>query len=201
MDGRVCSTPSESCSLVSCLCVTMQHRKSHDFPPLPSCPGAVDAFLQFLPSKSGSYQGRTSCLLSIKLTLALACSKPFNSHQGHPSNRFWKRSLNVEMEKAFQQWLWGSSKFDIKRKWLAPKEITLRPVVVFQTFRVTNEKCMGQIVCKGRSAQKYQLGQAFRGGRVQKQAWEHPCRANRSLCSPHVPALLTKVKGPIRKLA
>lgn len=134
------------------------------------------------------------------ITLTLACSKPFNSHQGHPSNRFWKRSLNVEMEKAFQQWLWGSSKFDTKRKWLAPKEITLRPVVVFQTSRVTNEKCMGQIVCKGRSAQKYQLGQAFRGGRVQKQAWEHPCRADRFLCSPHVPALLTKVKGPIRKL-
>lgn len=45
LDGRVCSASSESCSLVSCLCVIMQHRKSHDFPPLLSCPGAVDAFM------------------------------------------------------------------------------------------------------------------------------------------------------------
>lgn len=153
LHDRVCSTPSESC-LVSCLCVTMQHRKSHNFPPLLSCPGALDAFLQFLPSMSGSYQGRTSCSLSIKLTLTLAYSKLFNPHQGHPSKRFWKRSLNVEREKAFQQWPWGSSKFDTERKWLAPKQITLRPVV-FQTFRVTNKKCMGQTVCKGRSAQMY----------------------------------------------
>lgn len=96
------------------------------------------AVLQCLSLKSGSYQGSTACSLSIKLTLGLACSKPFNPHQKDPSNCFQKRSLNREREKVFQQRPWGSSKFDTKRKQTAPKAITLGPIVVFQTLRVTN---------------------------------------------------------------
>lgn len=38
LDGRVCSVPSESCSLLPCLCITMRCRKSRGFSPSAKLP-------------------------------------------------------------------------------------------------------------------------------------------------------------------
>jgi len=83
--------------------------------------------------------GKFALFTSSKTDACAGLFQVFNPHQQDPSNCFQRRSLQVEKERAvFQHRPWDLSKFDTKRKCLAPEGITRGATIASQTLQAAS---------------------------------------------------------------